>query len=256
MEHEAGEMGPPIGERARPGHTISRRVGLPTSRAVVGALLVTVAVVGLFAAFRRSQTQPGMPHVVVAQTVAAGQVIDESDLAIRELDLGELTDRTYTSTAQAVGSVAVQTLLPGQLLQDGMVLDASAGDHDAPFELSFAVDRARALSGALTPGETVDVVATLDANGASCSFVVAPRARVVAVRGGGDSEVISTSGSITVTVSVDGAQDVLGLVHAIDEADVTVIRSTRAPDRLLDGAFCGDAAVEGAELTESSPVSS
>lgn len=217
----------------------------------MGALLVTLAVVGLFTAFRRSQAVAGSPYVVVAQTVPAGQVIDDADLAVRELDLGELADRTYTSTQQVVGSVAVQTLLPGQLLQEGNILPPASDAGVTPFELSFAVDRSRALNGALSPGEVVDVVATLDANGTSCSFVVVPRASVVGVRGGGETEVLSTSGSVTVTVSIDQSADVLGLVHAVDEADITVIRSTRNPDLAIDGAFCGDAAVEEANTAAS-----
>lgn len=245
METAAAEAGPPSPERAiRPGHTISRRVGLPTGRAVVGALLVTLAVVGLFAAFRRSQADTASPYVVVARTVPAGQVIAEGDLAIRSLDIGELSDRTFTATQAAVGAVAIQTLLPGQLLQQGNVLPPGTDGSPTPFELSFAVDKSRALNGSLAPGEVIDVVATLDAGGTSCSFVVVPRARVVAVRGGGDSDVLTTNGSITVTVSVDETADVLGLIHAVDEADVTVVRSTRAPDVAIAGAFCGDTAVD------------
>lgn len=247
MEQTLGEAAPGItANGVKPPNRINRRVGLPTGRAVVGALLVTLAVVGLFASFRRSQATTGSPYVVVAQTVPAGQVVTEADLAVRELDIGELADRTFTSRQQAIGGVAVQTLLPGQLLQEGNLLPPAAEDGATPFELSFAVDRSRALNGSLIPGEVVDVVATLKSSGTSCSFVVVPRARVVAVRGGGESEVLSTSGSVTVTVSIDRSADVLGLVHAVDEADITIIRSTRAPDVPLDGAFCGDAAVDQA----------
>ena len=37
----------------RPDRTIGRRNALPSGRAVIGALLVTIAVVGLFAAYQR-----------------------------------------------------------------------------------------------------------------------------------------------------------------------------------------------------------
>lgn len=105
-----------------PSRKISRRIGLPSGRAVVGALLVTVSIVGLFASYRQSQESTGSPYVVVAATVAAGDVIEDHDLALRTLDLGELADRTLTSKSQAIGAVAVQTFLPGQLLQHSNIL--------------------------------------------------------------------------------------------------------------------------------------
>ena len=168
---------------ARPSRSIGRQVALPSGRAVVGALLVTVAVVGLFASYRQSQEDTGSPYVVVATTVRADEVIEDADLAIRTLDIGELLQRTLTSKSQAIGAVAVQTLLPGQLLQHANILApgtaASATDQLQSFEVSFALDRPRALNGDLVPGEVVDVLATIDHAGESCSTVVAPKARIV-----------------------------------------------------------------------------
>lgn len=236
----------------RPERTIGRRNALPSGRAVIGALLVTVAVVGLFAAYRQSQQETGTAHVVVARTVGAGEVITVDDLAIRTLDLGEIADRTFTDPSQAIGSVAVQTLLPGQLLQEANVLQPGAGvdgDDIGSFEISFAIDRSRALGGAITPGEVVDVVATVDDSGTSCATVVVPKARVVSV-GSSDQEVLSSRDDFAVTLSVDDDRSVLGLVYAVDEADITIVRSTRAQADLIGGAFCGDSAlapaVEGA----------
>ncbi|MEM7285092.1 MAG: SAF domain-containing protein [Actinomycetota bacterium] len=231
----------------RPERTIGRRAALPSGRAVVGALLVTIAVVGLFAAYRQSQRETGVPHVVVARTVAAGDVIGRGDLAVRMLDLGEIADRTFTDPTQAIGSVAVQTLLPGQLLQEANVLEPGVGTTGADvgtFEISFAIDRSRALGGALVPGEVVDIVATVDDGGPSCATVVVPKARIVSV-GSGDQEVLSSRNDFAVTLAVDSDQSVLGLIYAVDEADITVVRSTRAQNDAIAGAFCGDTALTG-----------
>ena len=230
----------------RPERTIARRAALPSGRAVIGALLVTIAVVGLFAAYRQSQQETGVPHVVVARTVPAGDVITTADLAVRTLDLGEIADRTFTDPSQAVGSVAVQTLLPGQLLQEANVLQPGAGSEGTDvgsFEISFAIDRSRALGGAIVPGEVVDVVATVDEGGTSCTTVVVPKARVVSI-GAGDQEVLTSRNDFAVTLAIDSDQSVLGLVYAVDEADITIVRSTRAQDEAITGAFCGDTALQ------------
>ena len=232
-------------EPPRPRRVIGRRTALPSGRAVVGALLVTLAVVGLFAAYRQSQRETGTPHVVVARTVAAGEVVGAGDLAVRTLDLGELADRTFTDPAQAVGAIAVQTLLPGQLLQEANVIQPAAGvtgSDVGTFEISFAIDRSRALGGDLLPGEVVDVVATVDEGGTSCATVVVHKARVVR-SGGTDQDVLTSRGDFALTLAVAADQDVLGLVYAIDEADITVVRSTRAQDDTIGGTFCGDSAL-------------
>lgn len=235
----------PTADGARPPRSTGRRVGLPSGRAVVGALLVTIAIVGLFAAYRNAQEDTGTPFVVVARTVPAGQVIESGDLAVRDLDLGEIADRTFTSPSEAVGAIAVQTLLPGQLLQEANVLQPGAGTagvDSGTFEVSFSIERSRALGGTLVPGELVDVVATVDSQGTSCSTVVVPKARVVSV-GASDQEVLTSRADFAVTLAVDRDQSVLGLVYAVDEADITIVRSTRAQDNTIDGSFCGDTAL-------------
>jgi Flp pilus assembly protein CpaB len=231
-------------DSTRPTHTISRRIGLPSGRAVVGALLVTVAVVGLFASYRSSQAETGSPYVVVANTIPAGQVVAESDLVVRLLDIGELGERTFTDPAQAVGSVAVQTLLPGQLLQQSTVALTNAGATSS-FEVSFAIERSRALDGRLTPGEVVDVLATLSEGGDSCTTVVAPKARVIRVGSGGDQGLTKRS-DFSVTLAVAQSEHVLAAVFAADEAEVTLVRATRVQDTALDGAYCGAPLVEAA----------
>ena len=45
------------------------------------------------------------------------------------------------------------------------------------------------------------------------------------------------------TLAIDQTDAILGLVFAIDEADVTLVRSTRVQNRVLEGAYCGASAV-------------
>lgn len=235
----------------RPTRTISRRVGLPSGRAVLGAFLVTVAVVGLFASFRRAQEDTRSPYVVVASTVPAGHQISAADLAVRLLDIGDLADRTLTDPDGAVGAVAVQTLVPGQLLQDADIVRPGPGapeTGDDAYEVSFSLDRSRALGGRLVPGEVVDVIATLDAGGTSCATVVVPKARVIRI-GTGDEQTLSARDSLAVTLAVADDAAVLGLVFAVDESDVTIVRSTRNQETAIQGTFCGRSVLQAAETS-------
>ncbi len=237
----------------RPPRAISRKVGLPTGRAVVGALLVTVSVVGLFAAFRQSQADTGSEYVVVARTVAAGSIIEAADLSIAILDLGDLAPRTYTSIDQALGTVAIQTLTTGQLLQEDSVLTGAA--QPGGTEISFAIDRSRALNGLIKPGEVVDVVATIDEGGQSCSTVVAANARVVSVRGANSEALAVSSRDLTITLSLDDDPSILGLIFAVDEAKVTLARATRAQSDPVEGLFCGRSAANDGGAPEEDPAS-
>jgi hypothetical protein len=222
---------------------IVRRVGLPSGRAVVGAVLITVSVMGLFVANQRAQREPTTTYAVVATTVPAGTAVTADQLRALPMDLPvDVANRTVVSIDDAVGAIAVETLHPGQLLSTAALLaptDPAAGDG-VHFELSLSLERSRALDAGLRPGELVDVVATLDSGAQACTRVVADRARVMRSSGSGDELLTSASGSITVTVAIDDPAEVLAVVHAVDEADVTVVRATRAQQTPIEGTFCAD----------------
>ncbi len=234
------------------GRTIARLPGLPTSRAVTGALLVTLAVTGLFVASRRAHEAPGTSYVVLTSRVAAGTRLDASDLTTRRLDLAaDVAALVTTDVEGALGAVALETLLPGQLLQTQAILPAGSPEADVgvgvepeEFEVSFALDRARALGGAIKPGERVDVVATITDGGDACTSAVVRSARVVRVGSDEGNGFSAGSGRITVTLAIVDSREVLGAVFAADRADATIVRSTRAGDAILSGTFCGI----GAEL--------
>lgn len=220
---------------------IVRRVGLPSGRAVVGAVLITVSVIGLFVANQRAQREPTTTYAVVVTTVPAGTAITAGQLRALPMDLpDDVANRSVARVDDAIGAVAVETLHPGQLLSAAALLapsDAAAGDG-VHFELALSLDRSRALDAGLRPGELVDVVATLDSGARACTRVVADRARVMRTSGSGDALLSSASGSMTVTVAIDDPDEVLAVVHAVDEAEVTVVRATRAQQVPIEGTFC------------------
>ena len=233
-----------LSQNSRPERTMVRRIGLPSGRAVTGALLVTMAVVGMLVANRRAQDGPDTSYVVLTTRVAQGQRISATDLATRKLDLADdIAALVVTQLNEGVGGIALETLLPGQLLQTQAILGGAGSEPtDAEvFEVSLELDRSRALGGSIKPGERVDVVATINNGANACTSAVVRAARVARVSGGVSDGLSGRSGRVTVTLAIADPGDVLGAVFAIDEAEATLVRSTRAGASTMTGTFCADA---------------
>ena len=74
--------------------TIKPRRGLPSGRAVVGALLVTVAAVGSFAAASRSDNGPDDSYLVITRRVDAGTPVRSEYLQLEPMQLSPSRPRT------------------------------------------------------------------------------------------------------------------------------------------------------------------
>jgi hypothetical protein len=222
-----------------PGRIIVRRPGLPTGRAVVGALLVALSVVGLFVAYQQAEQAPDTVYAVVIADLPAGQVLRAEHVAMRPMELApDVAAITLSRVDQVQGAVALEPLQPGQLLQvDDVLLPGGEAAVATPaFEFAVSLDPARSLGGALQVGEQVDLVATFG-DELDCAVVVAEGAVVRRVSGGAD-ELLGPAGEITLTLAVAAPDRLLQSVYAVDEATLTVVRSTRAGDLELTGQFC------------------
>src|SRR5690349_16254943 len=71
------------------GRRVARRRALPSSRAVVGALLITLAAVGAFALGGRSGADELPSYVVVSKGIAPGARLDETVLTTKPMRLDE-----------------------------------------------------------------------------------------------------------------------------------------------------------------------
>jgi hypothetical protein len=230
----------PVDDEAPPGRAIVRRPGLPTGRAILGALLVALAIIGLFVAYQEAAQAPSTTFAVVSTDVAAGAVLTEADVSLQAMELSpDVAAITLNQLSQVRGAVALAPLRPGQLLQidDVLLPGNTAGAEAAPsFEFSLSLDPSRSLAGALQVGEVVDLVGTFG-DGLGCSVVVAQDAIVRRVSTSGD-ELLGPAGEITLTLAIDQPDRLLQTIYAIDEAALTVVRSTRAGELSLSGQFC------------------
>ena len=94
----------PAGVRAA-GRVISSRRALPSGRALVGALLITVATIGAFAVATSTEDGPATDYLVMTRDLRAGDSITEADVRFEPMTLSEeLAGRTLNSTAGLEGA--------------------------------------------------------------------------------------------------------------------------------------------------------
>jgi Flp pilus assembly protein CpaB len=204
----------------------SRRA-LPTGRALVGGLLVTLAAVVVFATYAGAQDTPTSTVVVATRALDPGARLSPADVELRTVDLGgELLGRSFGSIDDLVGAVTLAPLAAGDLVQASAVRTVGAGsvDPDDP-QFSFAVERDRALNGELRPGEIVDLLATFGTGTSASTKVLASSARVLAVEQAG-SGTLGSSGRLVLTVALDDDDTVLDVAHASQVAAITVVRAS------------------------------
>ncbi|MGD9795959.1 MAG: SAF domain-containing protein, partial [Acidimicrobiia bacterium] len=134
--------------------------GLPSGRAVIGGLLVAVAMLTVTVASRRDSS-PTHRVLVAARDVPAGTVLTVDDLAATEIDVPDAQlDLLVTDPAQLTGRPLVRALHSGELIAASDPLDpASAPQRSA---VTVRLEPERALAGSVRTGEHIAVVATFD----------------------------------------------------------------------------------------------
>lgn len=232
----------PLGEPTAPERPpasagqITRRRSLPSGRALVGALLITVAALGAFLVASSRSGGPETSYAVAAQAVEAGGPLVAGDIRLEGAVLpDDVAAQAFSDPDDLAGAVALAPILPGQLIAHGDVL--LAGDTSARpspgQEYSFRLPRDHAVNGSLTSGDLVDVLATYGTGERTETWVVARDALVTAFDDGSDPA-LGDGDAVTVTLSVDDESTILRLVHASDSAVVTLVRATRGA-ALADG---------------------
>jgi hypothetical protein len=242
-EVPAGEHRSSANGRAQPEHRIDRRTGLPGSRAVVGALLMALAAVGVYLAHAEASRAPTSSYVVAAIEVRPGATLTAADLELAVLDLpARVAARAFRSTEELVGRVALGPIGAGEVIQAGAL---STTAHSEPaHEVALVLPRAHVAVGRLQQGDRIDVFAT-DAD--QTTTIV--RGALVVSAPGAAGGAIGQVREVELVVAVPSGQAVAAVVHALRTSDVTVVRSTFA-EASVEGALThrrGDAVTAGAE---------
>lgn len=199
---------------------VRRRRPLPNGRAVLGGFLVAVAAVGTLALGGGTGDDDLVPYVVARDDLAVGERITADDLTVARLRLPPfVAARAFRSPAGLVGAVVVGPVARGELVQAAAVVrEEVKGRH-----VSFPVESARAVDGALQPGEAVDVLVTYGTGESASTAVVARGARVVRIRR--PSGTLSDGRQVVVTLSVETDEHAAALAHASSAGTVTIVRT-------------------------------
>lgn len=184
---------------------------------LVGIVLVLVALVGYIAVY--SATTERTPVLVAAKALSAGAVLTPSDLRVAELSgdralIAGLVPEAGLSSV--VGRRLASAVPAGVPLAHDLV-----AERPAQSALTLAVPTARALDGALQPGDEVTVLATYGASsGDAVARAVARDLTVIAVGDGarpGDD-------ALPVTVALPDASLASALALANDDARLSLLR--------------------------------
>lgn len=220
---------PPTSSRLAPaseGRSLRRRPNLPNGRAVVGGFLVALSALGIFVAYVRATDAPSTSFVIARRDVPVGTTLTADDLDRLTMTLPEgLASRSAFRTEEAlIGATTVGPVRRGELVQAGDVVRKRSGP--AELELSFAIERPRAVSGSLRAGERVDVLATFGAGGDVYTVVAVRQARVLESTPSNGS--LAASDTDVIRLAVASADEALALTHAVNAGEVTLVRATGA----------------------------
>ena len=218
--------------------SITPRRSLPSGRAVVGALLVTVAAVGSFVAATAGGSTPDTSYLIAARPIDAGELLSVADFDIVPIDLPDMVAAMTVSSARNIdGATLLRDLRSGELVSTSDVLAASQAGDDvliAMHELTFPVQRNRA-SQSLVPGDRVTILATMPSDDGSTTFVAVEDAIVVGWATGGEG--IGASGVGVLTLALGEPGIVMELAHMAHEGEITVVRTTRAMGDLYPSSY-------------------
>jgi hypothetical protein len=198
---------------------IDRRTGLPGGRAIVGGLLVAVAGVCTFVAWRQASGTADRSYAVAARPIHPGESLTAADVHLEPIELpAGLAASAFADASGVEGRVALGPIGEGELVQLGQVSDP--GSPGSAAELSFSIAPDRAVDGRLRSGDLVDVFVTRD----GATTAVAEGVQIVeAVEHDGS---FGSDGELTITVTIADPALRGPLIHAVREGEVTLVRST------------------------------
>jgi len=213
---------------------LSRSRRLPSGRAVLGALLITLAVLGILVATRLGD-QATIRRVVVANVdLAPGTVLEPEHLGLVEIRLAEEVDWVAEDPQELYGSVLLGPLAEFEFVQLANITEGTPESvPNGLVEVSIEVDSNRAPA-ALASGELVTILATFPNDDPAGTVVVARNVPVLSYDSGASE--FSTAGDTVLRLGIADGSVASEIVTASITGEVSVIGVTGATDVEIAGA--------------------
>lgn len=231
--------------------SIGRRVrasaGLPSGRAMLGALLVSISALGVVAAYRSANVDQRRDVLIIGRDVEPGATLTENDLAFAKMDLVSATDeRSFADPGAVVGATALVAMKKGDLISPSMLTEGERSASTPGRMIALALPPEQALGGRLNVGDRVDVL-SLAGSGQDAAILV--RDARVAFVAAPTKAGIGSAGSVSLSLVVDHEDEALSIVDAHSGNGVMLIRATSADDADTTGTAAADTAEAAADNT-------
>lgn len=209
----------------------SRR--LPSGRAVVGALLVTLAVFGVLVAARLGTNAEFRDVTVARADLAPGTVLGPDNTAQVTIRLDDSVDTVIENPASIHGAVLLGPVGRLELIQTSNIAETSTDVGEQGYAVvSMAVSPQR-VPASLRPGDLISVYATFD-DGNDITLLVADKVTVVSFTtddDGFDDEAV-------LRIGLDDGETAADLIHASNTGDISVLglsaaREIELPDTVV-----------------------
>ncbi len=216
-----GPLGPndrSTNESAR--RTLLPRRNLPSGRAVIGALLLTLSGLGLYVANQAATAPPHSTWIVARHRIPNGHRITALDLGLAPMQLiGETEAVSFSDPADVIGHVALSDLGPNELVQHSDIARHRQATGSGR-RLTLELTRAQALDGQLATGDRVDIIATSTEPGSTRLIV---NGALIAGVNAGSTDSVGSSASMRVALVVADEDAAQLIIDASEHGKVTLI---------------------------------
>lgn len=206
------------------------RSALPSGRAILGALLITLAALGVLLASRLGDDATFQDVIVATEDLAPGTVIAEGDVATVRLRLDEQADFVVGDITEVVGNVTLGPIGRLEFVQRSNIAEGLPNAVPSGLaEVSISVEPSDAPPFVAT-GELVSILASYDdADGIRTELVAD---RVIVLSYGTDSDEIGLNQTVLRLGVQDGGVGT-AIVNAAQEAVISVVGISSGPEVIL-----------------------
>ena len=213
-------------KRKKANPVLKTRRGLPSGRAVLGGLLISLSILGVLFALQLGEDATFRDVVVAREDLAPGTILEAQHLAQITVRLDESATFVAAESNALIGQVVLGPVGRLEFMQASNVAPASGIDAQGGLAVvSLAIDPNRAPF-SLAAGEIVSVLATFDDADPAVTELIADRVMVLSYdTGNGD---FGTNDAV-LRLGIAQGELASAIVNASQTGEISIIGLTSAP---------------------------